>query len=116
MYKYIENLRKGPDHHKRRFTLVATSAITGAIFLAWLSVLFPQNVSTVVADSQQSQVSDQVTPIGTLEASVGQAFGAIKSLFDNTTKTVTDVNLQDQYSKMKDQVQSGQIQLTPQNP
>ncbi len=116
MYTYIEQLRRSPESRKRRFTLVATSVITGGIFLVWISVLFPQNISTVIAENNQAQVPEEVTPVQTLQNSVAQVYTAIQSLFGNTVKTVSDVNLQDQYSKIKDQVQNGQIQLTPQNP
>jgi hypothetical protein len=116
MYQYIEQLRNKPDHHKRRVALLASGAITGLIFFAWLSVILPSNTSQIVADSSQSQgvsEADNNTPIETLKRSTAQVFDAIKVLFQKTATSASNVNLEDNYTKMKTQVETGQIKLVP---
>lgn len=115
MYQYIENLRKKPDHHKKKVALLAAGVVTGAMFIAWASVIFPSNTQAILASAEtanQSAVEQSPSPFESLKASVGSAIESIKSLFQNKADTF---NFGDQYSKMKDEVQSGQIQLAPQN-
>lgn len=40
MAGFIENLRKKPEAHRRKITLLASLAITVLIFIAWITVVF----------------------------------------------------------------------------
>jgi hypothetical protein len=40
MTGFIENLRRKPEAHRRKITLLASFSITGLIFIAWLVVVF----------------------------------------------------------------------------
>lgn len=115
MYQYIEQLRKKSPYHKRRVALGASGVITASIFVAWLSVVLPSNVSQIVSESQSAQaasanVPDEVTPLDTLKKSSAQVYEAAKSLLN---VSVPDVDLKSDYDKMKTQVQTGQIKVTP---
>jgi cytoskeletal protein RodZ len=111
MYQYISELRKKPDHHKRRFALLASGAITGMIFIAWLSVLLPQNANQIIAEERSS--SSNVTPISSLKSSVAQVVTAARELFTETTSTL---DFESEYNKMKAQVESGEIKFVPEDP
>ncbi len=108
MYQYISGLRKKPDHHKRRFALLASGAVTGMIFIAWLSVLLPQNANQIIAEDRRA--SDGVTPISSLKKSVAQVVTATRELFTETTSTL---DFESEYNKMKAQVESGEIKFVP---
>lgn len=113
MYQYIEQLRKKPAHHKRRVALGASGVITTSIFLAWLSVVLPSNVTQIASESQSAQAiqsSQDVTPIETLKKSSAQVYEAAKSLLN---VSVPNIDLKSDYDKMKTQVQTGQIKVTP---
>lgn len=114
MYQYIAELRKKPDHHKKRVALITAFAVTAVMFVGWASVLLPSSTSTIIADSQASQAADTSsvgsTPFETIKDSAAAVILSIKSLFE---KKADNFNFQDEYTKMKDQVQSGDIQLAP---
>ncbi len=113
MYQYVESLRRKPDHHKQRVAVLGAGAVTGLIFLGWLSVILPSNTSQIVATSNEAvetSSTDNNTPIESLKRSTAQVYDSIKSLFANTA---SQVNLQEGYSKMKSQVQNGDIKIIP---
>jgi len=110
MYQYISELRKKPDHHKRRFALAAAGAITGMIFIAWVSVLLPQNTKRVIAEDSSS---GGITPISSLKNSAAQVVTATRELFSNTT---ANLDFESEYNKMKAQVESGEIRFVPDDP
>lgn len=115
MYQYIEQLRKKPYHHKRRVALTASTLITGAIFVGWLSVIFPSNTNQIIATSEEVKATvskDNLanTPVETLKRSTAQVFDSIKALVETSA---SNVNLQENYSSMKEQVETGQIKLAP---
>lgn len=112
--EYMETLKHRPDHHKRRFAVAASGVITASIFLAWLSVILPSNSSRIVANTTQVQKvesSTTVSPLENLRRGTAQAYEAMRSAFVKTS----EVNLQENYTKMRTQVETGQIKLTPTN-
>lgn len=115
MHQYIEQLRKKPYHHKRRVALTASTVITSAIFLGWISVVLPSNTNQIVATSKEVKVTESTgelanTPIETLKRSTAQVYDSVKSLIETSASSV---NLQEDYSNMKAQVETGQIKLAP---
>ena len=114
MHQYIEQLRKKSYHHKRRVALGASGAITALIFMAWLSVILPSNTAQIVARSgnaEQSSVDEQGnTPIEALKNSTAQAYSAVRDMF---VKSASSINLQEDYTKMRSQVETGQIKIVP---
>ena len=57
MVDFIENLRKKPEAHRRKVTLLASLAITGLIFIAWLVVIF--NTFEIASNSNTEVVSEE---------------------------------------------------------
>jgi hypothetical protein len=111
MQKYIENLRNKPEHHRKRVTLGVSTLVTAVVFVVWLSVLLPHGSNQVVARNEPE--APQVgTPVATLKTGVAQVFTAIKSLFSGTE----GLNFQGEYENIKNQVETGQIRLTPVEP
>jgi len=112
-YRYLDHIKSRPSHHRRNYALGFSAVITAAIFLVWLSVIVPKNVSTVIAESEATQRINSETPITTLQRGVSQAFEGMSGLLKGVTEK--SVDLQGEYDKMKTQVQTGQIQVVPEN-
>ena len=112
MYQYIQNLRHKSDHHKRRFALAASGAITAMIFMAWVSVLLPQTTNQRVAEATPRE-RDGETPFESLRSGVAQAYAGIQALF---TETAENVDLEEEYNKMKSQVESGEMKFGSDDP
>lgn len=114
--RYLLELRTKSHHHKRRFALVTSAAVTGAIFVAWLSVLLPSDTHRIVAENKpapSAEVSPENTPFNTLKRQTADAYTAMKGLFESQ---ISNVDLQNEYDSMKTQVESGQIKLAPASP
>ena len=113
-YRYLDHIKSRPDHHRRNYALGFSAVITAAIFLVWLSVMLPNSATQIIAEKSSEQpVVEGETPVVTLKRGVGQAFDAITGLFKSATDK--SVNLQTEYDKMKNQVQSGEIKVVPEN-
>lgn len=57
MAGFIENLRKKPEAHRRKITLLASFAITGLIFIAWLVVVF--NTFEITSNDDRAEVAPE---------------------------------------------------------
>jgi hypothetical protein len=112
MYQYIHSLRHKSDHHKRRFALAASGAITAMIFMAWVSVLLPQTANQRVVQVTVTPRQEE-TPFESLRNSVAQAYIGIQDLFAETTE---NVDLEEEYNKMKSQVESGSMDFGSDDP
>lgn len=112
MHQYIESLRRKPDHHKQKVAMLGAGAITGLIFIGWLSVILPSNTSQIVASSKESRVTteDSNTPIDSIKKNTAQVFTSIKELL---SESKNQVNLEQSYTKMKTQVEEGDIKIVP---
>ncbi len=73
MNNYLEKLRAKPEHVRRRIAFLLSLVITGVIFFSWF-------VSFGIKTSSEKSVQAR-SPISTLTASVGDAFGYVKGLF-----------------------------------
>jgi len=110
MYSYIEELRKKPDHHKRRIALGVSTLVTGLIFVAWLSVLLPQGTNKTLVENSNEPKGE--TPLSTLKNGVAQVYEAFKGIGNDGGDSL---NLEEEYNRMKSQVESGEIELVPED-
>lgn len=113
LYRYLNHIKSRPEHHRRRYAIGISALITAAISIVWLSVILPQSSSQIIAKNEAVAKPVGDTPVVTLKRGVAQAFESIQGIF----KGVSDksVNLQSEYDKMKNQVQSGEIKIVPQD-
>jgi hypothetical protein len=110
MKTYIEQLRGRPDHHKRRIAFGLATFFTGLIFVVWLSVLLPQGSAVTVAKNESLKKVTAESPFSTFKNGVAQSYEALKESISDTKKSV---DLEAEYNRMKGQVESGQIKITP---
>ena len=87
MANFIEKLREKPDHHKRIIVALSSFVITGAIFVVWLSVIFPTSVKeeSIVASNNKSK---GIGPLGAFRRDVAQAFSALKGQLGTIKESV----------------------------
>ena len=74
MRKYFRELHKKPDHHKKRFALLASSTVTLFIFGVWALVNFGAENEVVAQETQ-------VSPLESFSASIASSFEAIHDSF-----------------------------------
>lgn len=113
LYRYLNHIKSRPEHHRRRYALGISALITAAIAIVWLSIIVPHGTSQIVTQKEATTKPQGDTPIVTLQRGVAQAFEAMQGIFKGATDK--SLNLQDEYNKMKNQVQSGEIKMVPQN-
>jgi hypothetical protein len=113
MYEFIEKLKKKPESYRRRFALGVSGGITAMLFVVWASVIFPTTNRAILATNSDSEEEQkEQTPITTLSSGVAQAYAALKA---SLSKVSTDsVNVQEEYNKMKGQVENGEFDILPQ--
>ncbi len=96
MYKYLDKVREKPAHHRRRFAFLTSSTITLFIFGIWSLAMFGGSGGSTVADSR-----DENSPFESFTANVGSALDTFKSDFDNVWEKVESVDLESEYSEMR---------------
>jgi len=75
MLSYLEELRRRPEHERRRVILVWTISITVLIVLLWLSTL----KSSISAELQEESYAK--SPFGEIKKTIGGAWGKIKGIY-----------------------------------
>lgn len=99
-------MRAKPDHHKRRIALGVSLALTSIIFVVWLSVVSQEGQPQVITSKPKED-----TPITTLKKGAASVYGAFREALSSSKS----INLQSEYEKMKQQVESGEIKLVPES-
>jgi len=94
MDRFIANLHKRPDHHKRRFALLVSSIVTLFIFSAWSLVNFG---TTGEVTKQEKEVS----PFESLRAAVGSSLEGMGKIFGEFKTGLQSVDLESEYKEMR---------------
>ena len=106
MKRYLETLHTKPDHHKKRFALVISALITALIFSLWsLSTFGPGGFLSKTADDRGAQTArKEVSPFQSLTSAVSASFDQIFGNVDKLKEGVRQVDLESDYSDMKNSV------------
>ena len=87
MQEYLRKLYMKPDHHKKRFALLASSTITLFIFGIWSVATFGINDGIIAnnesASTASAQVANEVSPFQSLHMSLASSFEAILASFSD---------------------------------
>ena len=75
MRKYLAELHKKPDHHKRQFALLASGTITLFIFGIWSIATFGINTKII------AETENEVSPFQSLRMSMAASFEALRGNF-----------------------------------
>ena len=107
MNKYLAELHKKPDHHKKQFALLASGTITLFIFGVWSLATFGIN-REVIAKSDggivaASKVAEsEVGPFQSFRSNLASSLDAIKSNFGELKRSFESVNFETEYKEMRD--------------
>jgi len=95
MDRYLAKLHSKPEHHKRRFALLASSTITLFIFGVWSIATF--GVSNIGGSNTYTasgiEESSEVSPLESLRLNLASSFEALKNAF-------TDIDVE--YKELRD--------------
>ena len=113
MDEFIAKLQKKPEHHRRHITFATSAGITALVFMLWVTVVAPRSIKNeVLAEAPKSQV-DVESPIGTIKQSTAAVYDGIKKMFMKSNDSISNINIDAEYGKVKSQVQNGDIKLMP---
>jgi predicted metalloprotease len=115
MRKLVEKLKDKPEHHRRRVTFAVSAGLTSLVFVVWVSVILPQGLDSVSVAQDTPSKKQAQTPFGTLSASMAQVYEAAKSLVNDSSVSVENIDLEAEFEKIKAQVESNEIYVFPEN-
>ncbi|MEK7461772.1 MAG: hypothetical protein AAB586_01745 [Patescibacteria group bacterium] len=105
MKKYLAELHKKPDYHKKQFALLTSGTITLFIFGVWSLATFGMS-NGIVADNDVSNVSTvsekEVGPLQSFRSNVASSLEAIKNSLEQLQDGFKAINLDAEYGEMKD--------------
>jgi len=116
MRHIVQRLKEKPEHHRRRVTFAVSGAITALIFIVWVTVIFPSGLASGGVQARETPLRDAESPLETLRSGVASVFKATESLFSDLEKQGQNFNLEAEYEKIREQVESGEIKITPPSP
>ena len=82
-------------------------SLTAVIFMIWVSV---QTSGSGVVVAKEEPRDRGESPIAVLRSSVAQAYESFRGFLSETEEAI---NLQVEYEKIRDQVEKGEIKITP---
>ena len=97
MGKYLNELYKKPDHHKRRFALLSSATITLLIFGVWSLATFGISDTKTIA-----KANEEVGPFQSLRMNLASSFNALKSSLGELKTGVEAIDLEAEYTDMRD--------------
>lgn len=102
MRRYLSELRKKPDHHKRNFAFFVSGAATLLIFGVWSAVNFGGD-REIATSNDEKPIAGEVSPLESMRMNLGSSIEAIRSGFGGIKQGVEDINLQLEYEEMRDE-------------
>ncbi|MDP2641736.1 MAG: hypothetical protein Q8P21_00365 [bacterium] len=101
MRRYLAELHKKPDHHKRRFALLASSIVTLFIFGFWSLATLPPYGLADESPSARDKINE-VSPFESLRMSLAAAVGAFRNNFRELKTDLEVRDLESGYKEMRD--------------
>lgn len=95
MKRYLATLHKKPDHHKKRFALLASSTITLFIFGVWSLATFGVNGEIIAEKSE-------INPSQSWRTSLAATLGALRDSVEELQTGLEAVDWEAEYRKMRD--------------
>lgn len=103
MRKYLAELHKKPDEHKKRFALLVSGAVTLFIFGIWSLTIFGTSGEKIAEnDSVFQKGSEEVSPLQSIRMNLGTSLEAIKGIFGGLKNNLDSVDLETGYKDMRD--------------
>lgn len=104
MRKYLAELHRKPDNHKKRFALLASGTITLFIFGVWSLATFGTSKGDIVAVNDHApavSAEREISPLQSLKMSLAASFAAVQTNFKELKKGLEAVDLEAEYEEMR---------------
>ncbi|MEX2013894.1 MAG: hypothetical protein WD896_00885 [Parcubacteria group bacterium] len=111
MRRYLAELYKKPDHHKRQFAFLTSSTLTLFIFGVWALATFGTNTGTIakVEDGKSSKsaplvvrAGKEVSPFQSVSMSLAASFQALKNSLGELKSGFRNIDLEAEYKEMRE--------------
>ncbi|MEK7176889.1 MAG: hypothetical protein AAB719_01130 [Patescibacteria group bacterium] len=102
MRKYLSELYKKPDHHKNRFALLVSGAVTLFIFGIWSLTLFGNDGSQVADANLSNNANEEVSPFESVRINLGTSLQAFKNSFNDIKNNLNTIDFESEYEEMRD--------------
>jgi len=102
MRKYLSTLHSKPDHHKKRFALLASSTITLVIFGIWSLVTFQsKSDETAVLKVDNGAKIAEVGPLQSFSANIAASLDGLKASFNELKSGLEKDNFETKYKDLR---------------
>lgn len=101
MRKYLRELYKKPEYHKKNFALFISGAVTLFIFSIWSMVMFGNKESKLAQKSEESAAGEVITPLRSARMNLGSSLEAIRRAFDEVKGGLEEVNVESKYEDLR---------------
>lgn len=95
MRRYLAQLHKKPDHHKKQFAFLASGTITLFIFGVWSLATFGVNTKIIAEENE-------VSPFQSLGTNLAASLEALKRNFGALKSGLKAVDFEAEYQEMRD--------------
>ncbi len=106
MKRYFAELHQKPDHHKKRFALLASGSVTLFIFGVWSLATFGMSGGEIIGSSHSPTppvtVENEVSPFQSLRMSLASAMEALQGSFQELKSGLEAVDFEAEYTEMRD--------------
>lgn len=107
MGKYLDTLHQKPDHHKKRFALLASATITLFIFGIWSMVTFGVNGGILARIKNTSTAPEktakiEISPLQSLRMNLSSSWEAFVTSFNELKNGMKNVDFETEYQNMKE--------------
>jgi hypothetical protein len=106
MKKYLAELHKKPDHHKRQFALLASGTVTLFIFGIWSLATFGMNGGIIAKDSGSATTisktaENEVGPFQSFRSNLASSLEALKGGFAELKHSFETIDFEAEYKEMR---------------
>lgn len=107
MEKYLDALHRKPNHHKKRFALLASATITLFIFGIWSITTFGINGGILArikntSTSPEKIAKIEISPLQSLRMNLSSSWEAFMTGFNELKNGMKDVNFEAEYQDMRE--------------
>lgn len=104
MRKYLATLHQRSHEHKKRFALLASGGFTLLIFSFWSVATFGTGGTLAQNNIEVQRAHEEVGPLESIGSTMSASVGAILENFGLLKSEVNKVNLESDYTEMRNNV------------
>lgn len=104
MERYLAQLHKKPEHHKKRFAFLTSLTVTLFIFGVWFLAVFPPKADKPLAGSKNNKlnISEEISPLQSLGMTMASSLEALRDIFGELKAGFKTVDFEAEYRDMRD--------------